>query len=627
MHRNNDKTDEVDRWKTKYLHNLDELERKEKEWTELETLLHRGIGRLAVAGYGVNPRLDKKLDKLREAIRRHRTSHELDKLIGVVSDTATRLKEPDGAIPQGPIKLIAALMEEVKLPPGLAKEAEKLQKRLNQARESDNPAPYIEGFTGLLRRAMENRTETAGSPEAPAASGPQPGLLKRFLSREKPPPDAPEPPPSPPEQPEAIPTSADSSSRTLRVLLERCELPDGSLEEAGSLGNRCLLDDEQGTVDQLIGDIAAFLSRCMRGPGEENPAVVPEPEPAANEILLQLLELFEVSEDMREQVEALKASLAHELPPKKLPPILESMAQLVADIRRTVQEEKKEIETFLKSVTDRLVQLENNLQRAASSHQESLTSGQEFKNTVSTHVAHMRTSVADATDLEQLKSSIVEGLDGVQEHMETYILAEEKRNRKADQHIQELGTRVHDMELDAKNLHKRMLEQRAKASRDALTGLRNRQAYDERLQQEYVRWKRYHEPLSIAVIDIDHFKALNDTYGHQAGDKALKALAGKVRESVREADFVARYGGEEFVIIMPNTRRDPALGVAEKLRQDIATCSFHYREQSVQVTVSCGVAEFHGDDFPEAVFRRGDDALYQAKRNGRNQCRLEELAE
>jgi len=146
-------------------------------------------------------------------------------------------------------------------------------------------------------------------------------------------------------------------------------------------------------------------------------------------------------------------------------------------------------------------------------------------------------------------------------------------------------------------------------------------AYEERSEQEYARWKRYRAPLSLIVVDIDFFKKINDNFGHVAGDKVLKTIAQLMDESVRETDFLARYGGEEFVIIMTDTGADDALNVADKLRVAVENCGFHYRGESVPITISCGIAEFKNkNDTTGSVFERADVALYKAKDSGRNRC-------
>ena len=122
---------------------------------------------------------------------------------------------------------------------------------------------------------------------------------------------------------------------------------------------------------------------------------------------------------------------------------------------------------------------------------------------------------------------------------------------------------------------------------------------------------------------MDHFKALNDRYGHAAGDRALKAISDVLAGALRESDFLARHGGEEFVALLPKTGRDAAANVAEKLRQAVEALQFQYRDQRVAVTVSCGGAEFRPGDTPASVFERADGALYRAKQAGRNRAELD----
>ena len=132
------------------------------------------------------------------------------------------------------------------------------------------------------------------------------------------------------------------------------------------------------------------------------------------------------------------------------------------------------------------------------------------------------------------------------------------------------------------------------------------------------RRQRNKKPLSICIIDVDKFKGVNDTYGHKAGDKVLKTIAQVCATNVRETDFFARYGGEEFVLLLPETSLSQARLVAESLRKEIEGCNFHYANEPVVITISCGVAEFDFKDSPDSVFKRADRALYQAKNEGRN---------
>jgi two-component system cell cycle response regulator len=122
------------------------------------------------------------------------------------------------------------------------------------------------------------------------------------------------------------------------------------------------------------------------------------------------------------------------------------------------------------------------------------------------------------------------------------------------------------------------------------------------------------------ILDIDHFKRVNDTYGHDAGDEVLKAFAARVKRVVRGADLMCRFGGEEFIVVMPDTKLAIAQVVGERVRAAVAGASFAIEggARAIPVTVSIGVAHSHGEDTPEALFRRADQALYASKNAGRN---------
>lgn len=151
---------------------------------------------------------------------------------------------------------------------------------------------------------------------------------------------------------------------------------------------------------------------------------------------------------------------------------------------------------------------------------------------------------------------------------------------------------------------------------DGLTGLYNHRFVMERLEEEAAGAERYRRDLSLVMLDIDHFKKLNDTYGHRRGDEALRTVAETIRASVRASDVVGRYGGEEFLVLLPSTSLDAARTAGEKMRRAIEALRFGTEE--MRVTVSAGVAEYRIGEGPEAALTRADGALYEAKRAGRN---------
>jgi diguanylate cyclase (GGDEF)-like protein len=164
---------------------------------------------------------------------------------------------------------------------------------------------------------------------------------------------------------------------------------------------------------------------------------------------------------------------------------------------------------------------------------------------------------------------------------------------------------------------------RRMASRDGLTGLYNRRAFDERLTEEVSRHRRAGADFTLLMFDIDHFKNINDTHGHEAGDEVLRNVAAVIRTTVRLTDFAARYGGEEFAVILINTGLKQAEILAERLRLAVARSCCGPRGAEIRATVSIGIARCaSGDDKSAATLvGRADAALYQAKNNGRNQVR------
>lgn len=156
--------------------------------------------------------------------------------------------------------------------------------------------------------------------------------------------------------------------------------------------------------------------------------------------------------------------------------------------------------------------------------------------------------------------------------------------------------------------------------KDYLTNCPNRRALDLQLDYEYRRAKRYQEPFSILALDIDHFKKLNDLYGHLVGDKILQELADLMRVEVRDIDMVSRFGGEEFVILLPETNEEQAMIVAERIRKRVAENIFLKKKEKIKMTVSVGVASYFEDmDGIQELLNGADLKLYSAKESGRNQ--------
>ncbi len=177
---------------------------------------------------------------------------------------------------------------------------------------------------------------------------------------------------------------------------------------------------------------------------------------------------------------------------------------------------------------------------------------------------------------------------------------------------------VHKIDLEQANEELAIL-----SKTDGLTGLFNRRHWEHCLQAEYKRWTRSHNASCLVMIDIDHFKRVNDSYGHLVGDEVIRHLSDLIREHVRETDVSGRYGGEEFSILLADTSLENANVFAERLRQKVASSLIKYNDIEVNYTISMGIAEISAEQKTyEAWIESADGALYQSKENGRNRVTL-----
>ena len=218
------------------------------------------------------------------------------------------------------------------------------------------------------------------------------------------------------------------------------------------------------------------------------------------------------------------------------------------------------------------------------------------------------TSTHDMTNLNAILDNLVGDI--------RKMSVDAKRNLTA---FQETQKKVEEAEKKINDLTTKLDYISEAAHQDFLTGALNRRGMDAALVQEFERADRHGTPLSLAMMDIDHFKKINDNLGHSAGDVALAHLAKVVKSIIRSTDVLARYGGEEFTIILPGTKEDDAIEVIKGVQRDLTKNFFLNNNERVLITFSAGVAERFSDETVDEVMSRADVALYQAKQTGRNQ--------
>jgi diguanylate cyclase len=338
--------------------------------------------------------------------------------------------------------------------------------------------------------------------------------------------------------------------------------------------------------------------------------------------LLDMLSVIEIPLSFRESEESIKRYLKGGLRAEDIPAVINQTIDFLTDVRSYMQHEQHEIETFLALLNGRLTDLENQAVGMDAATQAYALDREAEDDSFGHQFRDFKTTVEKAPDLAQLRALATQRLESLDTQFRANREREMERLRRTHEQIGKLTSRLQDLELESNDLRNKLRLAHDMALRDPLTGLPNRKAYDERLEQEIVRSRRFQHPFTLLIWDIDRFKAINDRFGHAAGDKVLVNVALTLAESIRETDIAARYGGEEFATILCGADGQAALGVAEQIRQKIAQCGFNTQGKPVAVTISCGLSEFRSGDTAHGIFERADKALYESKQGGRNRCVL-----
>ena len=298
--------------------------------------------------------------------------------------------------------------------------------------------------------------------------------------------------------------------------------------------------------------------------------------------------------------------------------IIQDVVSLVASLS---SQNSEDFENYLRNLTGQLAEVQGFVE---ASQKDEKVSGEAvtLSNDIHQDVQEIQQAVLASKDLNQLKNNVSSQLLNIVKSVDLFKQKEEDREKRLHERYLQMNTRLEQMEEQTQHMKVHVEAERQKAMTDALTSLPNRAGYDERVSAEFDRWTRYNHSFSLAVADLDLFKRINDTYGHQAGDKVLRLISSILSKQCRSTDFVSRYGGEEFVILMPGTSAEQAALAVDKIRKAVEKSPFNFHGQPVQITLSLGVAEVRKDDSVEGLFSRADKALYKAKKLGRNRIEL-----
>lgn len=285
-----------------------------------------------------------------------------------------------------------------------------------------------------------------------------------------------------------------------------------------------------------------------------------------------------------------------------------------------VASERETVTDFVKELGSKLISFEKILHAAFENTAEMYAASDAFAIDLEETVDGVTDFLQSSRTLEELRQAVNAKLDSLRQVITSQRQREASIRKKMDRDIALMKNDFERMKVEAQKAQAKaeLLEQESLT--DPLTGALNRRAFEKRIKEEISRLIRYNRNFSMLIFDVDHFKRVNDTYGHGVGDQCLKLIVEQTRPLLRDMDMLARYGGEEFVVILPETDRPGAAIVAEKLRAAVEQIELDHQASTVTVTVSIGVSATRlTDKTPGDLFGRVDMALYAAKKAGRNQ--------
>ena len=629
MATSNQDVDTQSRWKSRYYEALGEIEEREKTWRDGERLLRHLIPRLTLAADSRHQALNQNLTELRNAVRDGRDILRLRELTDQISEQVAELDNMRSRSPDQthPATILLELLDKLQLQDLNTREIRQFKKQINQLRPGEDAEQVYAQFVELVNTSLEGTSELA-----PAKSRKQ-KLLDRILQRQEKgegdtdtgaaETDSPAEVADKINQiPQAVPQKLIAPAVGDLMLQLALRLPDAvkrriNFQVFKKHTNRAR------TRKDLIAIIDVISSHVEAAYVQDEPAIITLDDDSVSAIAQAIHQMFlhmKAPADLQAHISDLEkfySERSNDI--EGLIHCLNSLAEVVAEICNRLAMQRDELEGFFVQLNMRLEDLDLGLQKTSAIYIESHQDNLHMDKTVHEEIRGIQDSMQSASDLSQLKTAIQVRLDTIDQHLLRFHDAEKQRFEMAQQMIETLGEKVSALEADSSLLRSRLEETQKQATRDVLTGIPNRQAYEERLASEIARCKRYNTPLAMVVWDVDKFKDINDNYGHAGGDRVLKVIAELLSSRVRETDFVARYGGEEFVMLMPETTAEAAMQVANKLRSDIEQTPFHFHDIRVTVTISAGVAQYQQDELVTSLFERADAALYAAKEAGRNQ--------
>ena len=373
-------------------------------------------------------------------------------------------------------------------------------------------------------------------------------------------------------------------------------------------------------LNQCVSSVKRELEDALEAAKSTNtPQDIAEISIKVNDSLQQLLNHLSIPHDLDNKKEHIKNCLESKLTGDDLSKIIDGLTELVVDAFNL---EQNRFKGFLQQVTNQLQDFHIYLQAGDEHYKQASKDSLYLESGIQDNIQQIKDHFESPNTIEELSAKVSQNLNMIEGCIKTFRDNEKDREKQYEEQVSELRAKLNESEQNAEEIKNLLTFQKYKINHDSLTNLPNRESYDEHILEAFQRWKHTKTPLSLAVGDIDHFKRINDNFGHLAGDKVLKKVASIFKSSTRSVDFIARVGGEEFLFIFESTSSQVAAKILDKLRKSIEECQFIYREHRVNVTVSFGLTTITASDDIESLFMRADNAMYKAKNAGRNRIEV-----
>ncbi|MBA2652697.1 MAG: diguanylate cyclase [Tatlockia sp.] len=333
----------------------------------------------------------------------------------------------------------------------------------------------------------------------------------------------------------------------------------------------------------------------------------------------QLLKHLVIPESLAAKLVRLQGNLAKRLTVDSLDNVVNNLTDLVIEAFNL---EHSHLKGFLNIFAANLQEFGSYLQLSTHNNLQTKNEVKQLEKGVQSNIKSIRENIEQSKNIKVLSNKVEVNLESIAKQIKTYRRTEIIRIKNVEEKISSLQAKLTEMESIVDNIKLKLSSHKIQLNRDFLTGLPNRVACEEYLLGAFHRWERGFGEISMGLVNIDHFKTINDKYGYLAGDAVLKQIGTLFRSSLRAVDFVARYSGEEFIIILEHTPPSDAWAVFDKLRIAVEETAFNNNDLKLSLTVSFGLSIFQHGDTLEKLFVRVNEAMNQAKHAGRNQTIL-----